>query len=94
MTTVCGLFTASDGVRKFEASPNFRSVYDLENDYELVKFGFRLLAQVLFGGKTVSLVKNAYDKRYEERKDIIEAKFKLTEELAKQNDPNAKYIDD
>lgn len=92
-----------DRFRKFVVSPNFRTVYDLEDDfyntlleddYALVKFGFRLLAQVLFGDKTVPLIKDAYDKRYEERKDIIEAKFKLAEELAKQNNPNDKYIDD
>ena len=40
------------------------------------------------------LVKDAYETRYEERKDIIQAKFKLAEELAKQNDPNAKFIED
>ena len=94
MATVGGLFTAGDGIRKFAAPPNFRSIYDRDDDYELVRLGFRLLAQVLFGDKTVPFVKGAYDKRYEERKDVIEAKFKLAEELTKQNDPNAKYIDD
>ena len=92
-----------DRFRKFVSSPNFRNVYDLEDDfyntlleddYELVKFGFRLCAQVLFGDQTVPLVKDAYEKRYEERKDIIEAKFKLAEELAKQDDPSAKYIEE
>ena len=92
-----------DRFRKFIGSPNFRTVYDLEDDfynsllqddYELVKFGFRLLAQVLFGEQTVPLIKDAYEKRYEERKEVIEAKFKLAEELAKQNDPNDKYIRD
>ncbi len=92
-----------DRFRKFVVSPNFRTVYDLEDDfyntlleddYALVNFGFRLLAQVLFGDKTVPLIKDAYDKRYEERKDIIEAKFKLAEELARQTNPNDKYIDD
>ena len=92
-----------DRLRKFITSPNFRTVYDLEDDfyntlveddYELVKFGFRLCAQVLFGDKTIPLVNDAYEKRYEERKEIIDAKFKLAEELAKQHDPNAKFIDE
>ncbi len=92
-----------DRFRKFIVSPNFRTVYDLKDDYyttlleddfELVTFGFKLLAQILFGDKTVPLVKDAYEKRYEERKDIIAAKFKLADELAKQQDPNEKYIDD
>ena len=59
-----------------------------------MKFGFRLCAQVLFGEQTVPLVKEAYEKRYEERKEIIDAKFKLAEELAKQDDPSSKYIQD
>lgn len=92
-----------DRFRKFIVSPNFRNVYLLEDDYykqlleddyELVRFGFKLLAQVLFGEMSIPLVKDAYEKRYEERKDVIEAKFKLAEELAKREDPNAKFIDD
>lgn len=92
-----------DRLRKFITSPNFRTVYDLEDDFyntlvedefELVKFGFRLCAQVMFGEKTIPLVKDAYEKRYEERKEIIEAKFKLAEELAKRQDPSEKFIDE
>ena len=92
-----------DRLRKFISSANFRTVYDLEDDYyetllkddyALVQFGFRLCGQVLFGDKTIPLVKDAYEKRYEQRKDIIEAKFKLAEELAKQHDPADKYIND
>ena len=92
-----------DRFRKFITSPNFRTVYEvsddyykqmMEDDFELVKFGFRLLDQVLFGVETVPLVKDAYEKRYQERKEIIEAKFKLAEELAKREDPAAKYVDD
>jgi hypothetical protein len=49
--------------------------------------------QVLFGHETIPLVKDAYEKRYEERKDIIADKFKLAEELAKQETPIEKYID-
>ena len=92
-----------DRFRTFVISPNFRTVYDLEDehyakiledDYELVQLGFKLLAQVLFGDRTVPLVKDAYEKRYEERKEVIEAKFKLAEELAKREDPSSKFIED
>lgn len=65
----------------------------LKDDFELTRFGFRLLNQVLFGEQTVPLVANAYEKRYEERKEIIEAKFQLAEELAKHEAPFEKFID-
>ncbi len=65
----------------------------LKDDFELTRFGFRLLNQVLFGEQTVPLVANAYEKRYEERKEIIEAKFQLAEELVKHEAPFEKFID-
>lgn len=91
-----------DRFRQFITSKNFRNIYLLDDayyntlqadDFELAKFGFRLCDQVLFGNETIPLVKNAYEKRYEERKEIIEAKYKLAEELAKQETPIEKYID-
>ncbi|MBI3563442.1 MAG: YkgJ family cysteine cluster protein [Gammaproteobacteria bacterium] len=91
-----------DRFRLFIESKNFRKVYLLEDayyqsllidDFTLTQFGFRLLDQVLFGNSTIPLVANAYEQRYEERKEVIEAKFKLAEVLAKQEDPAEKYIE-
>lgn len=92
-----------DRFRKFITVPNFRKVYDVtddyykqlvEDDFELVRFGLRLCDQIMFGVVTVPLVKDAYETRYEERKEIIEAKFKLAEELAKREDPTSKFIEE
>jgi len=92
-----------DKFREFITESKFRQYYLLEDDYfeklirddvELMKFGFRLLLQVLYGEQSIPLVDGALDKRLEERREIIEAKKKLAEELAKQEDPVARYIDD
>jgi len=53
-----------------------------------------LMHQVLFGENTIPLVENAYENRIEERKDILEAKRQLAEELAKKEDPTDQYIND
>lgn len=59
---------------------------------KLISFGLMLMHQVLFGENTILLVENAYEDRVEERKDILEAKQKLAEELAKREDPTDQYI--
>lgn len=91
-----------DRFRLFITSKYFRNIYLLEDihyntlltdDFELVKFGFRMCDQVLFGHETIPLVKDAYEKRYEERKEIIAAKFQLAEELAKHDTPFEKFLD-
>ncbi len=92
-----------DKFREFIKESKFRQYYLLEDDYfeklirddvELMKFGFRLLLQVLYGEQSIPLVDGALEKRLAERREIIEAKKKLAEELAKQEDPVARYIDD
>lgn len=99
-------FTASydvDKFREFINAPNFRSVYDLDDDYfaklisddvELMQFGFRLMLQVLYDEPSIPMVEGAYEKRYEQRKDVIEAKLKLAEELAKKEEPFERFVDD
>lgn len=63
-----------DGFRDFVKSPGFNEVFDLdpaleqeiaEDEVKLLRFGFRLLKQVLFGEKTIALKPDAADKRIE-----------------------------
>ena len=63
-----------DGFREFVASPGFDEVFDLEpackhelmqDEVKLLKFGFRLLKQVLFGEVTIPLKPGARERRIE-----------------------------
>lgn len=63
-----------DGFRDFVKSPGFGEVFDLdpalrhdilEDDVKLLRFGFRLLKQVLFGEKTIALKPDAAARRIE-----------------------------
>ena len=68
-----------DGFRAFVASDGFDQVFDVEPEFRqelmrdevhLLKFGFRLLKQVLFGEQTIALKRDAAQKRsarYRER---------------------------
>ncbi len=75
-----------DRFKRFIESPAFAKVYLLEqaekdkivsDDIELMKFGYRFMRHVLFGEESIPMVENAYEKRYEERKDIIEMRHKV-----------------
>src|SRR3990172_2079989 len=91
-----------DGLRDFVASAGFHEVFDLEpafrqeslqDDFKLLKFGFRLLKQVLFGERTIPLKPDAAQKRgarYRERLaqraagragDLADAQDKIYESL-------------
>ena len=91
-----------DGLRAFVASAGFDEVFDLEpafrqelmqDEIKLLKFGFRLLKQVLFGEKTIPLKPDAAQKRiarYQERKaqalagragDLADAQDRIYESL-------------
>jgi Fe-S-cluster containining protein len=63
-----------DGFRDFVRSSGFSEVFDLdpalrrdilEDDVKLLRFGFRLLKQVLFGEKTIALKPDAASQRTE-----------------------------
>ena len=91
-----------DGWRAFVASAGFDEVFDLEpafrqelmqDEIKLLKFGFKLLKQVLFGEKTIALKPDAVQKRsarYRERlaersagraDDLADAQDKIYESL-------------
>jgi Fe-S-cluster containining protein len=72
-----------DMFRKFVLSENFKKTYDLpqqtydeleQNEEALIKFGYRLMRQVLFGEMTIPEQKDAWDRRVKERKAIWEAR--------------------
>ena len=66
---------------RFVLSDSFRVTYGLDDgfytqietdDLALMKFGFRLMKQVLFGEKTIPERQGALEKRQEERKEYME----------------------
>ena len=68
----------ADRFRRFVLSDSFRGTYDLEDgfyaeietdDLALMKFGFGLMKQVLFGEKTIPERAGALEKRQEVRKE-------------------------
>lgn len=73
-----------DRFRRFVESPAFAKVYilsdedraEMQDDVALQKFAFRLLRQVLFNEQTIPTHENILEKRWEERKDIIELRHK------------------
>ena len=85
-----------DGFRQFVASPGFDGVFSLEpafkqelmqDEAKLLKFGFRLLKQVLFGEKTIPLKPDAAHKRIERYQQRQAAAFTgRAEELADAQD--------
>ena len=78
-----------DRFRRFVESPAFSKVYvisdemraEWQDDVVLQRFGFRLLRQVLFDEQTIPTHENILEKRWEERKDIIELRHNAAVEL-------------
>jgi uncharacterized protein len=69
-----------DGFREFAASPGFDEVFALdlafkqelmEDEVKLLRFGFQLLKQVLFGETTIPLKPDARDKRLARMKERL-----------------------
>ena len=70
-----------DRFRRFVMSDSFVKMYDLTDDeYEqlekediaLMKFGFRLMKQVFFGEMAIKEREGAWEKRAEERREVLE----------------------
>jgi len=85
-----------DRFKEFLQTANFRNVYDVADaefqtlmfdDIERLKFGFRLLKQVLFGEQSIPLKDGAFDKRMEERKEVLEARREMEAAQSQQNSP-------
>ncbi len=85
-----------DRFNRFLKSENFRKVYDISDDefekittddVERLKFGYRLMFQVLFGEKTIDLIEDNIKKRTEERKEVWKARHEAEILAARLNDP-------
>ncbi len=69
-----------DRFRRFVMSDSFKTMYEISDeqftsfqadDVALMEFGFALMKQVLFGELSIKEREGAYDKRTEERKEIL-----------------------
>lgn len=94
-----------DRFRRFISSDSFKNMYDLpdeqyasfeNDDVELMSFGFTLMKQVLFGELTIKEREGAYDRRAEERKEILayRKQAELEEYNRKQEEARKAALDD
>lgn len=90
-----------DRFREFVRSEGFTSSFDVEpelyekllqDDVELMEFGFRFLKQVLFGDETIATKKGALDARIKQKEEAAAAKTELQDETAGY-DPSAEPVD-
>lgn len=93
-----------DRFRRFVMSENFIKIYDItdeqyeqleKDDIELMKFGFMLMRQVFFGELSIKEREGAWDKRAEERREILEyrKKVEIEEHMKKQEEARKAAID-
>jgi len=94
-----------DRFRRFVTSDSFKNMYDVSNeefaafekdDIALMEFGFKLMKQVLFGELTIKEREGAYDKRVEERKEVLayRKEAEIEEHNRKQEEARAAAIDE
>ncbi|MFK5984592.1 MAG: YkgJ family cysteine cluster protein [Pseudomonadota bacterium] len=85
-----------DRFNRFLQSDNFRTIYNVSDkefktitsdDVERLKFGYRLMLQILFGEKSIDIKEKNIKQRSVERKEIWEARHQAELELARLNDP-------
>ena len=93
-----------DRFRRFVMSENFIKIYDItdeeydvleKDDVELMKFGFTLMKQVFFGEMVIKEREGAWDKRADERREILEyrQKVEIAEHEKKQEEARKAAID-
>ena len=94
-----------DRFRRFVTSDSFKKMYDIsaeefasfeKDDITLMEFGFKLMKQVLFGELTIKEREGAYDKRIEERKEILayRKEAEIEEHNRKQEEARTAALDD
>ncbi len=92
-----------DRFREFLASSSFRNVYRMDDaefdvlltdDLARLKFAYRLLRQVLFGEMTIPMIDDIFEKRMAERGEILAKRKEMEIEIAKQQEPIERFIDD
>ena len=93
-----------DRFRRFVMSDAFIKMYDLtdeeyatleKDEVALMQFGFKLMKQVFFGEMTIKEREGAWEKRVEERKEILEFRkqAEIAEHQRKQEEARAAAID-
>ncbi len=81
-----------DRFREFTQTESFRDTYvisddefsSFDDDVTLLKFGYRLMMQVLFGEESIALRQGAVEERIEKRREIYQARHELEVELHRQ----------
>ena len=75
-----------DRFRRFVTSDSFRKTYNLSDEFyqavesddiALMQFGFKLMRQVLYGELSIPEVEGAWEKRLEERAEILKMRKEL-----------------
>lgn len=93
----------SDRFKEFLQTKNFRAVYAISDDvfssiiddeYARLKFGLRLLRQVLFGEMSIDMVDGALENRVQERADILKARREAEIALHQGKENFEKYIEE
>jgi len=91
-----------DRFRRFVESDRFANKYDLDtgqieklksDDYALILFRYDLLKQALFDDKSIKQCDSAYEKRIEERGEIIKMRQQTGRETIVINNPRYKFED-
>ncbi|MDH5387518.1 MAG: YkgJ family cysteine cluster protein [Gammaproteobacteria bacterium] len=93
-----------DRFRRFVMSENFIKIYDItdeeydsleKDDVALMQFGFTLMKQVFFGELSIKEREGAWDKRADERREILEyrKKVEIAEHEKKQEEARKAAID-
>ena len=93
-----------DRFRRFVMSDAFIKMYDLDDeeyavletdDIALMNFGFKLMKQVFFGELSIKEREGAWDKRVEERREILEYRrqAEILEHQRKQDEARKAAID-
>jgi len=94
-----------DRFRRFVTSDSFKKMYDISDeefanfendDIALMQFGFKLMKQVLFGELSIKEREGAYDKRADERREILEMRkqAEIAEHERKQEEARKAALDD
>lgn len=92
-----------DRFKEFLNSKNFRNIYKVDDatfelinndDAERMKFGFRLLHQVLFGEETIEMVDGVFEERMAERGPLLAKRREMEIEAGKEKEAFEKYIQD
>lgn len=93
-----------DRFRRFVMSESFIKMYDLDDeeyevlekdDIALMNFGFKLMKQVFFGEMAIKEREGAWDKRVEERREILEYRkqAEIAEHQRKQEEAREAALD-